>query len=87
MWPQKMNTAVLWSNPSASPTAVIRATLIRPTFERLLALALEHGLETLQTEWRLLAEEGSVEAQRAAVSVDRILRHIDLGFRRSHATA
>ncbi len=70
---------MLWSNPGASAEALIRATLIRPTFERILALALEHGLGAIEHEWQALSTEASPEAQRAAVSVDRILRHIAAG--------
>lgn len=78
------HAAILWSNPSASASALIRAALVRPTFERLLELAKMHGLEVLRREWALLIAEGSVEASRAAVSVERILHHLELG---SHAAA
>lgn len=76
------HAATLWSNPDASPTALIRAALVRPTFERLLVLAKAHGLEAVQKEWQILVAEDSIEARRAAVSVERILRHLEQG---SHA--
>lgn len=76
------DVGVLWSNPSATEETFIRATLIRPTFDRVLALALQYGLGRVQGEWRLLAEEGSEEARRAAVSNERILKHLEMGFAR-----
>lgn len=75
----------LWSAPKAPAEVVIRAALVRPTFDRLLALARDHGIEGLEREWNALRAEGSIEAQRATVSVERILTHIKTGFQRAHA--
>lgn len=70
---------LVWSNPAADDSVFIRAALLRPRFSRLLDISLEFGLERLQAEWKTLT--GLPEAVVAAKPVERILRHIDEGFR------
>lgn len=77
----------LWSNPGASTEQLIRAALVRPTFDRLLTLAASHGLDAIEREWAALRSDGSIEAERSAVSVERILLHIKTGFQRAHAAS
>lgn len=82
-----LRVAVAWSNAQASRVQLVRAALLRPTFERLLALALEPspalGLAQLRREWRRLLRQEPEEARRAAPSVERILSNIAGGFRRA----
>ena len=70
---------LVWSNPTADDSVYIRAALLRPRFSRLLEIALEFGLERLYAEWKALT--GLPEAISAAKPVERILRHIEEGFR------
>lgn len=72
---QKYKTLV-WSNPEAPVDVFIRKALLRPDFSVLLDAADEFGVSKLQTEWRMLLEEGSVEAQRAAQTTTRMLTHM-----------
>ena len=82
-----LRAALAWSNSQVSREVLVRAALLRPTFERLLALAMEPlpalGLAQLKREWRRLMRECPEEARRAAPSTERILRHIAGGFRRA----
>jgi ribosomal protein S19E (S16A) len=71
---------LVWSNPDADDSAFIRAALLRGGYERLLAIAMEFGLERLRTEWNVLRDEGTSRAQRASASVERILENIEKGF-------
>lgn len=84
---EALRATLTWSNSQASHEVLVRAALLRPTFERLLALALEPlpalGLAQLKREWRRLARECPEEALRAAPSVERILRNIAGGFRQT----
>lgn len=70
---------LVWSNPAADDSVYIRAALLRPRFSRLLEIALEFGLERVRAEWKTLA--GLPEALSAAKPVERILGHIEEGFR------
>lgn len=73
-----------WSNPSADDSVRIRAALVRPRFDRLLDLAMVFGVARLRVEWEGLNAMPTPEVIRARRAVDRILRHIEMGF--SHAT-
>lgn len=70
---------LVWSNPAADDAVYIRAALLRPRFSRLLDIALEFGLDRMRSEWRTLAD--LPDAVAAAKPVERILRHIEEGFR------
>jgi hypothetical protein len=71
---------LVWSNPNASDSVRIRAALVRPHFNVLLAIAVEFGLDRICNEWRILQEEGSKETLRAAPIIERILSNIEKGF-------
>jgi len=71
---------LVWSNPDADDSARIRAALVRPRFRRLLGIALEFGLERVQSEWELLQGDKTFEVERARLSVERILTNIEKGF-------
>ena len=71
----------MWSNPAADNAVHIRAALLRPRFSRLLDIALEFGLERVCAEWAALRNAGLPEAATASKLVERILRHIEEGFR------
>lgn len=76
----RRHPGLVWSNPGADDVIHIRAALLRPRFDRLLAIALEFGLERLRAEWKILDDEGTPAATRARFSVARILKNIDQGF-------
>ena len=71
---------LVWSNPNADDSAHIRASLIRPRFERLLDIAVAFGVDRLREEWIELRSEGTAETVRAQSSVERILNNIEKGF-------
>lgn len=71
---------LVWSNRQASDEVYIRAALLRPHFQTLLAIALEFGLERLQEEWRVLCHDSEENTARARANVERCLRHLQEGF-------
>jgi hypothetical protein len=71
---------LVWSNPQAEDAVWIRAGLLKPRFTRLLAIAVEFGLDRLCEEWAILKKEGTPEALRAHRPVERILSNIQKGF-------
>jgi hypothetical protein len=77
------HSGLVWSNPAADDAVYIRAALLRPRFSRLLDIALEFGVERVRAEWAALHDAGLPEAATAAKPVERILRHIEEGFRRA----
>lgn len=79
----RRHPGLVWSNRNADDTVRLRAALVRPRFRLLLDLALAFGLERLRREWEVLSQESAPEARRAAPVVDRILHHIEEGFRRA----
>jgi len=76
---------VLWSNAGATEDACIRAALLRPRFQLLLAIALELGLERLAAEWEFLKTCGDCRAAQVSGAVERMIGNIGEGFR--HAAA
>jgi len=72
-----------WSNPEADNEVRIRAALLRPRFERLLNIALQFGLEPLQSQWRRLLSNPTRDVTCAQAAVERILANIEKGFRRA----
>ncbi len=72
---------LIWSNPDAGDSAYLCAALLQPRFDRLLDVALEFGVIRLRQEWRSLLAENTPEVRRARPAVERILRHIEEGFR------
>jgi hypothetical protein len=79
----KTQPGLVWSNPNASDSVWIRAALVRPRFEQLLAIAVEFGLERIREEWAILKGEPTRDVERASRIVERILSHIDQGFTRA----
>ena len=71
--------------PAAPDEVWLRAALLHPRFEWLLAAALETGLPALFREWAALEIEGTEEARRAAPITRRILEHLEEGARRASA--
>lgn len=71
---------LIWSVDRPSDVVLMRAALLAPRFHTLLDACLEFGAARLRTEWQILQNEGTLEAQRAAPEVHRILRHIEEGF-------
>lgn len=75
---------LVWSNAQASDSQRIRAALLSPTFQRLLAIAVRFGCTRLEQEWqRVLSDANDPEVSAAAPAVERILRNI----RHGHALA
>lgn len=72
---------LVWSNPNADDSVHIRAALVRPRFQQLLAIAVEFGLERVRAEWDVLQSEPTLEVERARPLVNRILSNIQEGFR------
>ena len=77
-WQQ--HPGLVWSNPEATDSMHIRAALQRPQFGRLLAIAVEFGLERVREEWAELLAEPTREIGRARDPVERILNNIEKGF-------
>ena len=74
---------LVWSNPAADDSVHIRAALLKPTFSRLLDVALEFGLDRMRAEWTDLQLDHSREVARAAPVVARIFTNIEKGFARA----
>jgi len=72
---------LVWSNPDADDSVHIRAALVRPRFQQLLAIAVEFGLERVWAEWDALQSSPTPEIEQARPSVNRILNNIQEGFR------
>ena len=79
----RRHPGLVWSNPEASDAVRIRAALVRPRFDRLLAIALEFGTARVKAEWTELLDEQTDEVRRARESVTRILANIEKGFARA----
>jgi len=54
--------------------------LLRPRFETILAIALEFGLERIETEWAVLTSDPETDTRRAKPLVERIIANIRKGF-------
>jgi hypothetical protein len=76
----RQHPGLVWSNPAADDSVHIRAALLRPTFTRLLDIAVEFGLERTQNEWAELQGETTREVERAAPAVARIFTNLEKGF-------
>jgi hypothetical protein len=79
----KRHPGLVWCNPEASDAVRIRVALLRPRFDRLLAIALEFGTARVKAEWTELLDEKTDEVHRAGNSVRRILANIEKGFGRA----
>ena len=71
---------LIWSNSKAGDSVRIRAALLRPRFETLLAIAIEFGLERVETEWAVLTSDPETDTRRAKPLVERIIGNIQKGF-------
>src|SRR6266478_2828031 len=76
----RQHPGLVWSNPDAEDSVLIRAALLRPRFDRLLTVALEFGVERVRQEWESLTSEQTRGVERAKPSVERILHNIEEGF-------
>lgn len=72
---------LVWSNPSADDSILLRNALIQPRFDTLLDCVEVFGLARIESEWSILVADDSVEARRAAPSVTRILNNIRRGLK------
>jgi hypothetical protein len=71
---------LVWSNPEAGDEVSIRAALMRPRFDTILAIAVEFGLDRLRQEWAILCADPLVETARVRSNVERCLRNMAIGF-------
>ena len=69
-----------WSNRKASDSVCIRAALMRPRFETLLAIARRFGLGRIREEWHILSEDELADTRLATPHVKRNLRNIEIRF-------
>jgi hypothetical protein len=74
---------LVWSNPHADDSIRLRAALIQPRFETLLDCVEVFGLDRIESEWSILVADDSVEARRAAPTVNRIIQNIRRGLKLS----
>ena len=74
---------LVWSNSRAGDEVYLRAALLKPRFHTILDACATFGIDTVRREWRMLADEGTPEARRAAPHIERMLRNIEEGFRRA----
>lgn len=81
----ELHPGLVWSNPDAPDSVLIRAALLRPRFQTLLDVAMEFSLERLQQEWELLKTDPEVNTRSAQPIVERCLRNIEQGWH--HAAA
>ncbi len=79
----KYAVALAWSNKSASDDVLIRQALIKPQFQMLLDAAVEFGVIRLITEWKRLKDERSLDVMKICATTDRILKHINDGYRQA----
>jgi len=71
---------LVWSNSKAGDSVRIRAALLRPRFETILAIALEFGLERIDGEWAILTSDPETNTRRSKPLVERIIANIRKGF-------
>jgi len=84
-WRAHGGVGLVWSNPDASDTIMIRHALVRPKFDLLLAIADHFGIERLKNEWAFLRgalahtplPEDAIAIQRATRSVEDCLARIE----------
>jgi len=76
----KNHRGLVWSNPAADDATHIRAALVKPRFSRLLAIAVEFGVDRLRSEWGELQVDDTDEIKHARAPVERILANIEKGF-------
>lgn len=79
----KYAVPLAWSNKNVSDDVLIRRALVKPSFRLLLDAAIEFGIEKLSKEWVRLKSDGAEEVARAAPVTERILRHIEDGYRQA----
>jgi len=79
----KYAVALAWSNKDAPNDVLIRRALVRPRFQVLLDAAVEFGVDKLTAEWEHLKAEGSSEVMKVCATTDRILKHINDGYRQT----
>lgn len=72
-----------WSNKKASDDVLIRRALVKPGFQLLLDAAIEFGVDRLSTTWQYLKTDAADEVVQAAPVTERILQHIEDGYRQA----
>lgn len=80
---RRAHPTLVWSNPEAPDEVWLRAALLHPRFEWLLAAAVEAGLPALLREWERLLAENAEETRRVASATARVLDHLKEGARRA----
>ena len=72
--------ALVWSNTTASDDILIRRTLVRPEFDRMVDAVAAFGLEKIELEWQILLDDNDPDARRARSITERLLRNARAGF-------
>jgi len=88
-WLAHGGIGLVWSNPNASDSIMIKHALIQPNFHLLLDIASRFGLRRLKDEWVALSrgvEEAALPEElrdlcRAAPTVERCLKHMEEAIR------
>jgi transcriptional regulator with XRE-family HTH domain len=81
----KYAVALAWSNKEAPDDVLVRLALVKPRFQMLLDAAVEFGVGTLSEEWERLKADGTPEALKVRATTERILGHIQDGYRQTTA--
>jgi hypothetical protein len=87
-WDSHDGVGLVWSNPHASDSVMISNALLSPSFHQLLDIAVEFGLDRLESEWETLKSDylsspcpqELKQISLAQPVVERILRNIAKGF-------
>jgi hypothetical protein len=72
---------VVWSNPDASDTVMIRNALVRPKMYVLRAVGARFGIERMRQEWKVLCEDPLMNLSPAGRDVvSRCLNEVEAEF-------
>ncbi len=69
---------VVWSNPDASDTVMIRNAIIRPKMGVLRAVASRYGIERMRQEWKVLCDDPLMNLSASGIkAVNRCLDQVE----------
>lgn len=69
-----------WSNPDAPSDLLVRKALAKGSFLVILEAVLEHGLEFVRGQWRLMLGDDERPSAQAQKNVERMLGNIEKGI-------
>lgn len=90
-WHTHGGVGLVWSNPHASDSVMIKQALLKPSFHRLLEIAAQFGLDRLKTEWEAIQkdmetwefDEEKKQFATAELIVKRCLHNMEEGLRQT----